>query len=132
MDDLETISLDGFEFLDSPMNIQALLGHSTQESQCEDLEEDPFADLPDLIPFDDVSNNTEESTQFAFKSPIATDDLNLNEIDKYIESPEDLQFVYEKLTELETLISAKLNQYSYVTSEIMDIGAITDGKCQDF
>jgi hypothetical protein len=132
MDYLETITLDGFEILDSPMNIEALLGHSTQEYQCEDLEEDPFADLPDLIPFDDAGSDTDGTTSSWCNSPIDTDDLNLDEVDKYIQSSEDLRFAYEKLSELENIISTKLSQYSYVTSEIIDIGAITVGKYQDF
>jgi hypothetical protein len=114
MDDLETISLDGFEFLDSPMNIEALLGQSNNESNGADIEEDPFVDLPDLIPFDDAGSNTDCTTSSWCNSTIDTDDLNLDEVNKYIQSPEDSQFVYEKLSELENIISTKLSQYRQV------------------
>ncbi len=130
MDELEIISLDGFEILDTPLNIQILLdqsqlGHSTDKSNNNNYNdnnndnndktaEDPYADLPDLIPFDDlIINNTNPNSPIELEynsSQIVNDGgINLDELNRYIESTEDLKFVCLKLAELEQLITSKLN-----------------------
>ena len=103
MDDLEIITLDDTCVHISNDFVFEIIDNFVLESHEPVIDE--FADLPELIPFDDnivdLSNNEDTN-----------DDLNLKIFTNMIQSLEDLKLVTDNLTQLELLITHTLSKNS--------------------